>query len=734
MKKCVLNIILLATILTISACGPKKNTPSEESSVSSSEVSQDVTSENSEETSSEASSEEISSELSSEEISSEINSENSSESSDNIFSSEENSGMGGEIIKEKLETPVVTINEEGEVTWNPVDGATGYNYIINGNQSYSTIETSLCLIDKQNVSIQAYSEDNYSDYSKAVSYYDTSDIIVKQEKEVKVYFHNANMSSITVTTGQTISRPSDPVKVNHTFDDWYKDPFFREKFDFSEPITGRTVVYANYIKTDLINNAYYWIKASPLISSSIISNTTSSTGWRYIPFRVNHGQTGYKEFMATIKVNGASSTNPAAFIIMDGFDSEQGRTFWKNNGNDFTITNDGTYDIYFSLEHQYSSNVHAYIAQVTNKGIMSSLRYSDSYDLVVPTISINNIDNTASWNEDSNALGYEVVINNEDIQFINSNSISLPQGSHISVRTVYDDEVKSNWSEPKANIKVIVEDDSPKYAYAYFSESGLDSISYPIGSQIESAPTLENTSISIFKGWTLKGSSTLVIFPYTINENTVFYPKWEYASDIYTKDYYYLVNSSNTVVDGLIWNYDNYDFYEYELKEIQLSSGTYYIKSLDKMTTYETFTISSSGKYSIYFSEDNVWTNQGSTRHVYVAEVIEEKVIYFTNSRDSWKGKDVYAYVWKSSSGSTMSSWPGTLMTYSHTNSMGENIYKITVDLSKYDSIIFSVEDGTSRQQTVDISLSGVSTNAYYVSGGKDGSGKYPVGTWNYSA
>ena len=212
----------------------------------------------------------------------------------------------------------------------------------------------------------------------------------------------------------------------------------------------------------------------------------------------------------------------------------------------------------------------------------------------------------------------------------------------------------------------------------------------------------------------------------------VFYPKWNYPSDIYTRDYYYLINSSNTVIDGLIWNYDNYDFYEYELKNINLKSGTYKVVSLDKKIVYETFTISKEAEYSIYFSEDKLWTNQGNSRHVYVSEIVKTITIYFTNSRDSWKTYTPYAYIWNKSTDSIKSNWPGETMKYSHTNSYGQNIYTIDVDLSKYDSIIFSVNNG--NQQTVDISLVGVGNNqGYYVSDGKNSQGKYPVGTWTYS-
>ena len=66
-----------------------------------------------------------------------------------------------------------------------------------------------------------------------------------------------------------------------------------------------------------------------------------------------------------------------------------------------------------------------------------------------------------------------------------------------------------------------------------------------------------------FEGWYLEpGCKNKVTFPYTVTDNVTFYPKWNYATE-----YYQLVTGSGTVIGKFVLNEDNFDYYEYELKE-----------------------------------------------------------------------------------------------------------------------------------------------------------------------
>ena len=104
------------------------------------------------------------------------------------------------------------------------------------------------------------------------------------------------------------------------------------------------------------------------------------------------------------------------------------------------------------------------------------------------------------------------------------------------------------------------------------------------------------------------------------------------------------------------------------------------------------------------------------------------KRIYFSDSK-RWTDT-IYAYVWNSTTGSFSVSWPGAEMTYLETNSYGEEIYYIDVDLSLYDMIIFS--HGSDRivvTQTIDISLTTYTNNGFYVTDKVNG--KYEIGTYS---
>lgn len=737
-------ILLLVSFVLSFSCVSSKNTSFSSfdsslngggnSSISSSEASNDSSFSSSSTTSSTSNTSlvnsngssinsESSSSISSSSFSSPI-SESSSSTSESSSSTTSSSSFSEDVLL-SLSEPILTLDDEtGVVSWEKVEGATHYNYIINDGEVHTITTTTVTLKDKENISVQASSDYACSHFSKAITYYDTSDVNISTLKEVKVYFHDSNLDSINVKTGQSISRPSTPTKLNHQFDDWYKDPFYKEKFDFSAPITEKTVVYAKWIPNDLIKDTYFWAKVSPKISSSITSEVSNPTvDWKFVPLKVNTAQTEFKEFYCTVTVSGATSENPAFFIFMDGFDDALGRTYWKNNGADFTITSDGTYNLYFSAEHEYTQGVNGLAYQISNTGISYLQRQNQVEVIKTPVVEVDNVSNIARWGLDENATSYEVIINNGTPQIVTENQIQLDKGQHISVRAIYQNDCKSNWSIPKANINYISGgSDKDKYAFVYFAESGESSIKVEKNSTVNEI-ALEDENNRTFEGWYLEpGCKNKVTFPYTVTDNVTFYPKWNYATE-----YYQLVTGSGTVVGKFVLNEDNFDYYEYELKEKVLEATNYYVKSLDGKTTYQQFNIGKKGTYSIYFSEDKLWTDQETPRHVYIRH--DKYDIYFTNALH-WTG-DIYAYYWNATSNDKKAEWPGVKMEYVRTNSQGQKIYKCQIDLVQYEHVIFT----NGSLQTVDISLVGVSNNqAYYTTDAKDGSGKYKYGTWMFTA
>lgn len=98
--------------------------------------------------------------------------------------------------------------------------------------------------------------------------------------------------------------------------------------------------------------------------------------------------------------------------------------------------------------------------------------------------------------------------------------------------------------------------------------------------------------------------------------------------------------------------------------------------------------------------------------------------IYFSNNKN-WS--DVYAYVW-SDGGSNPAAWPGTKMTKVGTNSMGEEVYTIKVDHTKYQNIIFTNNSG---QQSADTVIETKNNTGYYLKGD---SSPYEAETYVYTS
>ena len=623
-----------------------------------------------------------------------------------------------EVVNE-LSAPLLSIDEEtGEVSWEEVVGSTHYNYIINGGELQTTLQSSIILSNKSNIVVQAANNNTISSFSNVVTFYDMRDIVL-EEKQVYVYFHNTDLAPVLINTGDKITRPEGLSKENYIFDDFYEDPFYEHKFDFNNPIEKATVIYANWSPINLIKDTYYWVKGSSKMTSNIMSSGTNS-GWHFIPLKVNEGQNNFKEYYVTVTVSGATTSDPCYFIVMDGFDNEPGRTYWKKaDETDFTIKSDGIYNIYFSVEHEYAAKVHISVGSAINTATTLSLKYEENL-LETPVVSVDREYNKATWQEVLGATKYEVVINNGEVITVTTNSVDLPVRSHISVRALSDTK-ESKWSVPKANLNYnddVIQKDS---IHVYFK--GLESMEIDENSYVSKPedPSLDGFT---FGGWYYDIACTKpVSFPVQLTENTVFYPKWNLNGNYTTDIYYNLVTYTGTVVKGLVWNLDNYTYDEYETGLVGLTANTtYYIESLDKAQKWGPYTVSESGDYKVYFSPDYYWDRETPTeRNAYFAKQVYEIAVYFSNNKH-WSGT-IKAYVWNSSTNKPLTSWPGTAMEKVKTNEYGEDIYKVVVDLSLYDFIIFT--NGTN--QTVDISLKNVASGTgYYISSGKN------VSTYKY--
>ena len=63
------------------------------------------------------------------------------------------------------------------------------------------------------------------------------------------------VSSITVSSGNTVTKPNDPSKYGYTFDGWYMDSALTHVFRFGsngDKVTGNITLYAKWIETDML--------------------------------------------------------------------------------------------------------------------------------------------------------------------------------------------------------------------------------------------------------------------------------------------------------------------------------------------------------------------------------------------------------------------------------------------------------------------------------------------------
>ncbi len=99
---------------------------------------------------------------------------------------------------------------------------------------------------------------------------------------------------------------------------------------------------------------------------------------------------------------------------------------------------------------------------------------------------------------------------------------------------------------------------------------------------------------------------------------------------------------------------------------------------------------------------------------------VHMQTVYFTDGNSFG---NIRAYYWNSASEANVDDWPGQKAALVYRNSYGQNIYAVTLNYSKFDSIVFS---SGGNNQTADIALDGKSGTQYYPTD-KDSQGHWLV-------
>ena len=517
--------------------------------------------------------------------------------------------LDSSITKVELVTPTLYLDESnGIVSWKKQEEASYYEYIINGKDIQITSDNQIQLEDKSSISLRAKKGNYSSNWSLPITYYNTDDVYLDYEdKEITIHFYNSSFSPITLNAGEYISEPNNPTKDNYTFDGWYLDPYFQKKCDFNVPFTESTIIYSKWIPNEIINNTIFWIKADSKMSSSTFKDYSS---YRVIPLNENIEA---KTFSQIVNINSLKENEFASFSIMDGIQINSNRNIWNDNGKDFIIEQNGTYIITFSIKSNVS------IEKIEE--IKSPKEAITLENKKVPEVQIISNENIATWKKIKNAIGYEVSIDNQKPIIINENKIDLNKRSHITVRTLYSNNIFSKWSEPKANINYIFKENEGKdYAYAYFYSSNEGSKKYQVGSLVNEIDHLEIEGFS-FEGWFLDFNCKVpVTFPYKIEENTIFYPKYREIENMDEKVFFFLFDQNDEKIASFYWEVSNLDLYQYYTNSVYLnSSSTYYIVDLNGKVVQNDIKVNISGNYQILYSKEYLWDeNSSEAKHYYL--------------------------------------------------------------------------------------------------------------------
>ena len=102
-------------------------------------------------------------------------------------------------------------------------------------------------------------------------------------------------------------------------------------------------------------------------------------------------------------------------------------------------------------------------------------------------------------------------------------------------------------------------------------------------------------------------------------------------------------------------------------------------------------------------------------------EKVHQQTVYYTDVNGFG---NIRAYYFNNTTNVQVEDWPGQIGSYIRTNSYGQNIYAVTLNYSKFDTIVFS-SDGNNK--TVDIALDGCSGKLYYPANEPDAEGLYSV-------
>ena len=146
------------------------------------------------------------------------------------------------------------------------------------------------------------------------------------------------------------------------------------------------------------------------------------------------------------------------------------------------------------------------------------------------------------------------------------------------------------------------------------------------------------------------------------------------------------------------------------------TKATDYLSSYFQYSSYDTY---QALKKTVYKYKDADTSTLSVTAQAELTDAIaqfdalrnkvHQQTVYYTDGKGFG---NIRAYYYNSATNANVEEWPGQIGSYIRTNSYGQSIYAVTLNFSKYDTIIFN---GGSNK-TANITLDGCSGKLYYPS------------------
>ena len=683
--------------------------------------------------------------------------------------SSEPSSEGGSTSEEpvlpepvKIATPLISIErtyvEEGVkkalVSWNGSERSEYYEYMLNGVEVQTINSPSITLQFADTMLVRAISRDGSqfnSDWSLPFTYFGNPafDSVVYQvplEGKAYVYFHDSDIAPVQVSKGHSLIKPLNPTREYYLFDAWYTDPHHTIRFDFNKLIVESTTLYARWLRSSVIDNVTFWIKANAKISAAVQTPAIDENSWIFIPLHVDESwaDTAVRVFKATVSVHGANSLSPGKLLVMDGWDDLAGRTYWKDENENFLLNTDGLYNVYFSIQTHWKKDngkyVNIYSERIGENVTYPTQEVETKDKLETPSLNVDHFKKEVYFAPISGANRYEYQINNGEVKETSELVISANPYDFVIVRAISNNSAvaSSNWSKPILvhELEFSVETPELNFVNVYFYTGVDSSLTIAKGDSVLKPSDPVKDSYVFVDWYTDITYSTVFDFSVPLLENTIIYPKWEHEEDLLTKEYYEVVDSLDNVHAKFKLQTSNLKFLEFETTLVMPNGNfTFFVRGrFDKnseVKTYGSYSIASKLTTKLYFSPYNLWDiNTERESHLFVPKID----IYFTQPK-SWTSAKYYIFN-KLPDESTVerSVWPGSDMSFVKVNGYGENIYMVSANVRLYNSLIFN-NNATGINQTSTILLDGIVANTqFYTTGATDAKGRLALDTTTFKA